>query len=646
MKKELPVKIQAIANRASSNGFNPVVGTIWLMMDYWKSWWRGNVNGFHHYTEKRNGISRDCERKTLNTFKMVCEEWSSLIWSEKVKINITNSDVADKQLKEVLKENNDYNEMGNLFEKTFAIGNGATIVYNAQDKTTIDYISGQRFIPLGFKNNRVTALLTFTESKVYTGKKEKNITHVTYHFIDDGKYFIKHEVFVSDDENELGDYNPENILYVFSKEEAEELRQTIKVNDKEMTVYMTMIETDTPFFQLYRPNIANNYDESGMGVSIGANTIDINEGIDIKYDASINEILNNKTRIVVNSDALKRKMEYNEETESDYYIQYLDDQDTVIMAVPFGDDDEEQIKHFQGDFRTVEIKEGLHQDIELLGWRSGFGKKYFNFADGEAYVNERSVITSNSALFANKKKHENLIEQSLIEKAKAIMYLEIDKGLNADFDTLEYEVIFDDSIINDDETVIEKYRKDAIDGVIPLERYLMKAYKITLEEANQWIKETTGIKTSKTDALARALESGAMSIKQAQALNNEDTMTEEELEMLYIQTLVEKSIPLTPQQANKYNGVVVANQEETIDNEDIEEVIEDVMDETTIKEDEAQVETSYNGAQIQSAVGIVKEFALGSLSKESALAMLMEFLRIDKQTAETMLVKGKSVGIE
>jgi hypothetical protein len=53
--------------------------------------------------------------------------------------------------------------------------------------------------------------------------------------------------------------------------------------------------------------------------------------------------------------------------------------------------------------------------------------------------------------------------------------------------------------------------------------------------------------------------------------------------------------------------------------------------------DEVQKETSYNGAQISSAILIVQEFINGILSYEAAIIMLMEFLKIERPLAEKMI---------
>lgn len=483
---KMSTKTQSIVAATKNNGFNPVIGDIWLMSKYWKSWWRGNVNNFHHFTQKINGVSKKFQRRTLNTYKMVCEEWESLIWSENVKLSIKNNEKANKRLQEVLIENNDYLEMGNLIEKTFALGNGLTVVYKANGKTNIDYISGQSFIPIAFENNTMTGVVTINESQQIENDKPIYITHLTYHWLDNDGYNIKHEVYKSDKEGELGTYTLDNIAYVFNQEEADSM--LVEIGEDKIQAHMVVIDSDLKFFQPYRPNIANNYDETSMGVPIGANMIDLFESVDIKFDASTNEILNNKTRILVNSKAYTKQPVTDAETGETTWIKYLDESDTVIMALPYDDEDGEMIKHFQGEIRMEQIKIGIQLDINMIGWRSGFGKKYFSFEDGEAYVNEKNVISSNSALFKNKRKHENLIEAALIEKAKAIMFLENDMGnISVKVDELEYEVVFDDSIISDDDSYFTTLKEDTMAGFFPKYFYNMKKYGFTEKEAKEWV---------------------------------------------------------------------------------------------------------------------------------------------------------------
>jgi hypothetical protein len=83
----------------------------------------------------------------------------------------------------------------------------------------------------------------------------------------------------------------------------------------------------------------------------------------------------------------------------------------------------------------------------------------------------------------------------------------------------------------------------------------MKAYGISEEEANDITEETTGVNVAKINALSVAITSGAMSILDAQRILANGELSDDELEIAYIRTLVEKGIALTPAQAEKYNSV-------------------------------------------------------------------------------------------
>ena len=84
-------------------------------------------------------------------------------------------------------------------------------------------------------------------------------------------------------------------------------------------------------------------------------------------------------------------------------------------------------------------------------------------------------------------------------------------------------------------------------------KHLVDWEGLTEEEAKAQVKEATGINVSRLKAINDAVSIGAMSIEQSQRLLNPD-MSEEELEIMYIRTLVEKGIPITLEQSAKYNN--------------------------------------------------------------------------------------------
>ena len=171
-----------IAGTLSKKGINLTVGTIYDLMAIWKSWYRGNVNNFHYYTEVVCGKSVQCERLTMNMPKRNCEDISSLLWTEKTRIDLSNK-AATKRLWNVLdsKENSFTVNMPIFIEKVLALGTGVTVEYKDENnKTIIDYIEGDVVIPYKFTNGYISGLITvsrFTEGK---GNKKIYYTHLTY----------------------------------------------------------------------------------------------------------------------------------------------------------------------------------------------------------------------------------------------------------------------------------------------------------------------------------------------------------------------------------------------------------------------------------------------------------------------------------
>ena len=131
---------------------------------------------------------------------------------------------------------------------------------------------------------------------------------------------------------------------------------------------------------------------------------------------------------------------------------------------------------------------------------------------------------------------------------KSIMFLE---GI----ENKEYKIKLDDSMIMDDETKKTKSLELVSLGMKPEWQHLTEWEGLTEQDAKEQIKQSTGVSIVKLKTITEAVDIGVMSLEQAQALMYGEIKTPEELKMMYIQTLVEKSIPLTPEQLAIYNGV-------------------------------------------------------------------------------------------
>lgn len=475
-----------------NRGFNPIVGTIHKMKEVWLSWYRGNVNDFHYYKLRNvDGNDIHCERKTLNMAKRICEDWAGYLYNENVVFNFED-DKADEVLKRVLKRNNFYNYFSNFVELVFALGNGAIIQYISNGETKIDFINSE-FLITDYHNGKVNGIVTVNRKKI-----DKNeYTLLSHHLYKNGVYSVEHEVYV-DRVSKTGSKRNQNqhlgkkvdlaVGGFFSEEEAKNL---LVVDEKGNERYLFSIESECAFFQIYKPNIANNYNPfEPYGISIFANVIDNLKAIDTIYDISVAEHEDGRMRLLISSEATKEKMELDERTGETKFIKYFDSSDRVYISIPSEMPEKVPFKEFAPTLRTEQHKTKLNEELALLGFKSGFGKNYYQFNSGIQSNTATEVMHNKSDLFRAKVKHENLILKQMENMAYAIISMENLLGnLPADIDVndLKLTIRSDDSIIINDEEQYNKDKQNVLDGLMPKKHFLMKWYDLNEKEAVEWL---------------------------------------------------------------------------------------------------------------------------------------------------------------
>lgn len=449
----------------SKQGFNPVRGNVYIEMAKWKSWYRGNVNDFHSYNLKTiSGNTTSRKRLSLQMGKKVCEDWATLLFNEEVEMNIKDDDALNDQVQEVLQENNFRVEFSGLLEKTFALGTGVLIEFIQDGEVMIDYITGDNIIVTSYRNQKINGICAVNAFE----QNGYNITHLAYHTFKKGVYEIVHKTYASDEKTQLGKAVP--ISSVFNTELSDE---PIRLNVKQ------------PHFQVIKPNIANNFDlENPMGLSVIANSIDSLMGADKKYDSFMNEYDAARHRILLDSEFTKTQLEYDETSATQRFVNYFDSEQMEFQAAPMGNSDK-KIEFFNAPIRAEEHYKGISTELQLIGFKSGLGTDYYAFDARGVYQNEKAIISENSDLWANKKKHEIILTKALRGMIKAIAYLLTNKELTDD----DVDIKLADSIIIDDEALKEA-DKDLMDrGMMAKYQYLMKWYGMTEDEAKKQIHE-------------------------------------------------------------------------------------------------------------------------------------------------------------
>lgn len=465
-----------IASVLSKKGINLTVGTIYDLMAIWKSWYRGNVNDFHYYTEMVSGKSTQCERLTMNMPKKLCEDLTKLLWTEKTQINLSNKN-ATKRLWEVLdsKENDFTVNLPIFIEKMLVLGNGATVEYKDENnQTIIDYIDGDVIIPYKFTNGYIQGMITVSRFIDDKGKRKIYYTHITYHEYADGKYIKLNELYKSNIDTALGkqiDFN------------------TAFPNVKESDV----VFTSNPYFQIWRPNLANNFDtNSPMGISIYANSIDRFKSLDTKYDSFYNEFILGKKRIVVDQSAMKGKME----TDGDgnpRFVQYFDKNDRVYQALNIDSDKmKEPVKEIDFTLRYQEHIDSINADLNWLSENVGLGSNYYKF-DGAGTKTATEVISENSQAFRTKQHYQIIVNANVEDLVKAVCELE---GIK----TNKITITPDDSIIEDKDKEITRAQMEVTQGLRSKKSYLMDIKGMSEEEAEKELQKIQKEKMSNQEA--------------------------------------------------------------------------------------------------------------------------------------------------
>ena len=462
-----------IASVLSKKGINLVVGSIYDLQQIWKSWYRGNVNDFHYYNLRINGEEEQCERKTMNMPKKVCEDIAKLLWTEKTRIELSNKN-ATKRLWEVLdsKENSFTVNFPIFLEKALAIGTGVLIEYeNENGKTVIDYLDGTVFIPYKYTNGYISGGITVSRSVEEVRKKKIYYTHLTYHEYENGVYRRYNELYKSNIETELG--KEDNFTQRFP-------------NVKELEE----IKTSTPRFQVFKPNIANNFDtESPMGISILANSIDRFKSIDLKYDCFSNEFELGRKRILVDQSAMKGQVQV-DENGNQRFVQYFDANDKAYVGI--NGMEGQPVKEIDFSLRTQEHIDAINADLDWLSSNVGLGGNFYKF-DGKSTKTATEVISENSDAFRTKVHYDIITNDVIYDLVKVICEME---GIK----TNKITIIPDDSIIEDKNTEQLRAQQEVAAGLRSKKSYLMDIKGMTEQEAEEELQKMQEEKMNNQEA--------------------------------------------------------------------------------------------------------------------------------------------------
>lgn len=417
-------------------------------IDEWLEWYQGEVEKFHKYKIFTGSRVTTHKRYTMGMAKKVCEDWASLLMNEKVAIKAGG---FTERLNVILDANNFRIRANRLIELTYALGTGAFVEYlDASGDIVIDYIRADMIYPLSWDNGDVTEC-AFGTQKTVNGKE---LIYLQIHRLG----------------NEAEGEDPDR-YYIENKYVEVETGESLEAPEDVMTIADT--GSYTPLFQIITPNICNNIElDSPLGISVYANSIAQLKGCDLVYDSYMNEFVLGRKRVLVPITMAKMQMEKDGITQPAF-----DANDNVFYQMPQDRNSDLGITEIDMNIRAQEHDMAIQRSMDVLSFKCGLGAGRYKFESGGVKT-ATEVISDKSDLYQNRQKNAIILNDALIRMVAAIAFLDKKETERASVD-------FDDSIIEDTNTTIDRNIKLTEAGLRSKLTAIMEINKCSEEEAKK-----------------------------------------------------------------------------------------------------------------------------------------------------------------
>lgn len=406
-------------------------------VNLWLSWLKGKTKD-HQYKIYNGKKYIKKEFKSLNIASQSCSDLGDFFINEKLDITIDKPNVQEK-IDECLEQNNFLENANKLVQLVKALGTGALVEYLDDSVLKINYINATNIIILKADRGEIQDVLFYSENR-----KE---LYVNIHILGEDGYTIINKKYIQSGDS-----------YV-----EEEL-------DKSVSEIPT--HSFIPKFQIITTPEINNFDiNSPYGISCYANALDTIIALDRAYDSFDNEIALGRKRVYVPAKSVQFNIDANGNT-----IPAFDDSDVAFYVYP-GNSDSEKLVESSFDLRIEQLTQAIQAQLNIYTAKIGLGHNYYKFKNGETYVNVVNVMSSNSDVYRKIKKQENILTRAITGMCYAIAEL---IGLTEEFSV---SVFYDDSIIEDTESIRKQAQTEYNTKLISKAQYYRDVYKLKDDEA-------------------------------------------------------------------------------------------------------------------------------------------------------------------
>lgn len=411
------------------------------------------------YTKKRPFHS-------LNVSKVVSKKLSKLVFNDGCDISVDNKE-ADKFLQQVFSDNKFRKNFGEELEAGYAIGGLALRPYvdinTGQIK--ISYCRADTFYPLESNTNDISEAAIATVTQQTEGQKTIYFTLLEFHEWENGTYFIRNELYRSEEQSQVGVKVPLSTLDKY----------------KDLQEETAMPNFSRPLFVYIKLAGKNNLDlDSPLSLGIIDNAkrqlIDINE----KYDEFMWEIEEAKRKILASDHFFKVRYDENGNPMSRF-----DSETSVYQRLK---SDEPFISEFSPSLRSSEFINSINFILRIIELQTGFSSGTFSF-DGHSVKTATEIISENSETFSTRSDNVLIVEEALKELITTIFELAAAYELFLATESLGINIDFDDGVFQSQDEKADYYSKLITAGLTSKLSAIQKLTGVTEKEAMKIVYE-------------------------------------------------------------------------------------------------------------------------------------------------------------
>lgn len=460
------------------NGYSIPSTEMYDYIDNWRAWYDDYVENFHKY---KDTFGTERRMYTLGMAKQVCEDWASIILTEKDEI-ITDKEQNQQFIKDKIKELNLTKELRSCIETASWSGTCAavlrlknvkiendTMVADNETKYEVITIPANKILPLRVEHGKIVDC-AFT-SEIQQGQDK--IIYIEIHKLTKNGYVI---------------YNK----FINAKTGKEEYMPNV------LESYNT--HSNVPLFAILEPPKLNTIENNlGLGLSVYANAIQQLKAVDIAYNNFVMDYYLGGKKIIYNNKLIKYrqvKVKNSDGTTTVKDVPIYPDDITKQQFMQVGDDvgnEKELIHEYNPSLRADDNQKGIQYALNLTGFKCGMGTKYYEF-NGGVVVTATQYSGDRQDLMKNAKKYRDNLDifiEDLIHAVLLLGRIVFNENVTEDCNV---EVVNKDGLLVTDEEVKEQYIQEIAAGLRSAEEYRMKFFGEDEEEARKMVKLINGVK--------------------------------------------------------------------------------------------------------------------------------------------------------